>query len=525
MTNATEHYDVAIIGGGLAGLTLALQINQSAPGLAVAVLERDTFPAATAAHKVGESTVEIGAHYLAHTLGLRDLLERTQLRKFGLRYFFGSGYHKDLADADELGISSVLPVISYQLDRGTLENDLAESLRMRGVDVRDGCKVRNATASSTGNYHKIMLNENNDTWSLSCRWLVDASSRTALLKRALKIGKASGHQMCAAWCRLDTSISVDEWSNCADWKKRCHGLSRRLSTNHLMGNGYWAWIIPLPGGRTSVGLVADPAVHSLDSFSNFDRFHSWLGEHQHLLAAELYGASDTLMDFRILKNLSQDSERLWSADGWAMTGEAGLFTDPFYSPGTDFIALSNTFICDMITTQRSQAELAIHSMVFEKLYQSFFGSTMSLYENLYRGFGDTRLMVVKSTWDYAFYWSILAWLFFREVLTDVEFIRCAQRELGRIRALNFSMQAEFKKRANDNHIGRGGGRFFDQVKIPVLSDLKAALLEPGECLQKELAQNCQRLDILAPSLLSILAGNKGGTSRCSLLGDLGRQLN
>jgi len=31
-----------------------------------------------------------------------------------------------------------------------------------------------------------------------------------------------------------------------------------------------------------------------------------------------------------------------------LTGEAGAFLDPFYSPGSDYIAMANTFITDLI---------------------------------------------------------------------------------------------------------------------------------------------------------------------------------
>ena len=62
MRDVNAQCDVAIIGGGLAGLTLALQLNRQMPELGIEIFERNKLPPPAAAHKVGEATVEIGAH-------------------------------------------------------------------------------------------------------------------------------------------------------------------------------------------------------------------------------------------------------------------------------------------------------------------------------------------------------------------------------------------------------------------------------------------------------------------------------
>jgi len=86
-----DHYDVAVCGGGLAGLTLAYQLRRELPNLSVVIIEKAEGPLPDAAHKVGESTVELGAHYLGEVLGLKNYLIEKQFPKLGLRYFYGDG--------------------------------------------------------------------------------------------------------------------------------------------------------------------------------------------------------------------------------------------------------------------------------------------------------------------------------------------------------------------------------------------------------------------------------------------------
>ena len=90
------HYDVAVLGGGLAGLTIAIQLKRERPDTRVLVTDKRAEPAPEAAFKVGESSVEIGAYYYREMVGMRDHLEKYQQRKLGLRFFLPAGDNSDI---------------------------------------------------------------------------------------------------------------------------------------------------------------------------------------------------------------------------------------------------------------------------------------------------------------------------------------------------------------------------------------------------------------------------------------------
>src|ERR1700761_2238801 len=81
-----DRYDVVIMGGGLAGLAMANQLMLARPQTSLLVFDKRADPAPEAAFKVGESSVEIGAHYYRSAVGMADHLDETQLRKPGLRF-------------------------------------------------------------------------------------------------------------------------------------------------------------------------------------------------------------------------------------------------------------------------------------------------------------------------------------------------------------------------------------------------------------------------------------------------------
>src|SRR4051812_46485696 len=287
------HYDVAILGGGLAGGCLARQLRMEAPGVSVLVAEKRAHPVPEAAFKVGESSVEIGAHYFKRGRGRDPHLRAAQLEKLGPRYFSPHGDNRNLTRRVELGPPRFPPVPSFQLDRGRLENHLLRTNADIGVTVLDGHRVR-SVALASGSSHRIAIDGPDGSREIAARWVVDASGRTGLLKRQLGLVRASTHGANAAWWRFRSRIRIDDWSDDPLWKARVPSGLRWHSTVHLMGVGYWFWLIPLGSGSHSFGIVADADLHPFSRINRFERALDWLREYEPQAAAVMEAHADEL---------------------------------------------------------------------------------------------------------------------------------------------------------------------------------------------------------------------------------------
>ena len=126
-------HDVVILGGGLAGLTLALQLRRNAPDLSVILLEKRDGNAPTAAHKVGESTVELGTHYLREFLDLGSTSTNTSCPSTACGSFLASADKGNLPSRVELGVQDRAPVPSHQIDRGRTAQPDRTPLRSSGL--------------------------------------------------------------------------------------------------------------------------------------------------------------------------------------------------------------------------------------------------------------------------------------------------------------------------------------------------------------------------------------------------------
>ncbi|MET0474766.1 MAG: tryptophan 7-halogenase [Mycobacterium sp.] len=417
--DSTTDHDVTVVGGGIAAMTLALEIRRARPATRVMVIEPNAYPVAEITHTVGESTVEVSAHYLRDRLGLGDHLSSSHIRKMGLRMFFSHAGNTDIAQRMELGSSSFVPQVTYQIDRGRLENELNRRCRAEGVDVVLG-RARSVEFGSEGRPHTISYQNGDAVAQTTARWVVDASGRNRMLPRQLDLKLANEHHCNAAWFRVATEIDVGRWSDDPTWQGRLTEGDRAMSTNHLMGEGYWVWLIRLASGATSVGIVADPAFHGFDEFNTLAKATAWLSEHEPQCAGVIAEHADAIMDFRVMKKYSHGATKVFDGcERWCLTGDAGVFLDPLYSSGLDLVAIGNGLITDMIARELDGEDVVARAQISDSLFRSLTEMWLAIYQDQYTLMGTPTVMSAKIIWDVAFYWGFVGLLYMNGRFTSV----------------------------------------------------------------------------------------------------------
>ena len=399
-----DHFDVVICGGGLAGLTLGLQLRRDLPQLSVLILERTKRPLPAAAHKVGESAVELGSMYF-EDLGLETNLRERQLRKLGLRFFPGGG-RLPLQQRAELGATEEPRVVSYQIDRGMFEQDLRGLVQERGVTLVEGATVTDVSIGRAEAPHLVDYKLGDWRHSVSCRWLVDATGRAFLLKRKLKLARGSGHLAHSGWFRMKGRIDITAMVPQSEraWHDVPLAGERWRSTNHLMGEGYWLWLIPLAGDVTSVGMVVHGEVHSFDRVRTLEHLRAFIREVEPEVARHLEHAD--VLDFLCLNGFSHGVSRSWSAERWAIVGVAGAFLDPLYSNGSDFIALANCHTVELIRSDwQRDADFVARVGALNLQYHAFVAGSTDIFRRAAPIYAHARAMAAKIYWDNFCYWS------------------------------------------------------------------------------------------------------------------------
>lgn len=386
----------------MSGAASAIQLLREQPRLRVLIIEKS--PVFT--RRVGEATVEISTYFLTRCLGLTRYLNEHHLVKQGLRFWFANERAENISQCSEIGPKYLTRLPSFLVDRASLDEEVLRRAVELGAVLWRTATVQKVTLHP-GGFQSLTVKYQDRVVEVEGRWVMDASGVTALLARQegwLRPNEA--HPTTSVWSRwkgvkdLDSAELARKYP---EWSKVCFGV-RGLATNHLMGRGWWAWIIALKGGDVSVGVVFDQRlVKWPEGGSLGERLKSFLLEHpagRELLADAQWIEGD--MHWR--KNLPYRSTT-FAGDGFALVGDAAGFIDPFYSPGMDWITFTSAGAVSLILAQQRGEAMAArverYNRDFARSYNCWFEA---LYQDKYEYLNEYDLMRLAFLMDLGFYY-------------------------------------------------------------------------------------------------------------------------
>jgi flavin-dependent dehydrogenase len=415
-------YDVVIIGGAFSGAATALMLKRKRPEARVLIIEKN----AEFDRKVGESTTEVSSCYMTRILGLTHYLGHHQLAKQGLRLWFSNQPDQCFDNCVEVGTRYQSRLPGFQVDRAKLDSHMLNLAVQAGCDLWRPAKVTNCELNGASGQtinaivdlpSGAMASADSRERAVRARWIVDATGRAAMLARKLgHFRPNTEHPINAVWARF---TDVKEWDSYEwrerfpDYANRCR-TAREWATNHLLGRGWWVWVIPLHGGDVSAGIVYDSRIFKLPEGPS-------LGHrlHAHILGnpvgREIFASAKVIEgDVHALSMLPYHSEKV-CGDGWAAVGDAAGFIDPLYSPGLDFCSYTSYYVANLLAESLTGEDVADRLRYYNEQYPITYRYWFeSLYKDKYYYMGDADLMSAALLLDVSSYYLGLIRAIYRD---------------------------------------------------------------------------------------------------------------
>ncbi len=418
---------IALIGNGvlanLGALYLKKRFGESVNIMLIGPESREGLPV------VGESIIEITTQFLENYLGLESYLKEHHLPKYSLTYYFKTEPENpndrtyavhcaergpdDLRDVDNWDGPMASPP-SWLINREVFDRDMRKMVDDHGDIHRILGHVLDVQIQA-GAPHQLKVEEEKGGFlEIEADWVIDLTGRKQLLARKFNsIIRPDGQRDCF-WFRVkgfdrDILKKINALGPMPPGPDEPYHYDRYYSTHHFMGRGHWIWMIPMKGEDSddlmSIGFVSHPdhftgQVNSLDEF--MDQVKS-----THPVIWELVN-SGTVVDTNLLKRYHYVVSPTYSADRWAIVGDAAYAPDPLFSNGLAFGTIQWEQIGEMIAQDMAGT---LEPAFVDSMAEAFLGpvlATQTAISNWYETMHDPVLTAIRLNWiEISFFYLML----------------------------------------------------------------------------------------------------------------------
>ncbi|MFY0581401.1 NAD(P)/FAD-dependent oxidoreductase [Cystobacter fuscus] len=293
-------YDVAVVGGGVAGLSAALTLVGA--GLSACVLERTDY----SSWRPGETLSPVVSAELLRLLGAESWESETEgfLVSHGLEATWGSEqphHHSFLTNPYGSG---------WHVERRHLDALLARHAQARRVPLWQRSCVTHLERQARG--WRVRAHTPQGPLELRCQALVDATGRSAQVARHLGVRRLGWDALCSVSALVD----------------RPPGHQEQQLVVEATPLGWW-YAAPLPRGRLILSLLSDVDVLQRHGALNPV---GWGALFSSTRLAGRVGALEAVTRLHVRRCETSRLEHAAGAD-WVAVGDAAAMWDPLSSSG------------------------------------------------------------------------------------------------------------------------------------------------------------------------------------------------
>ena len=321
-----QPWDVIVVGAGPAGSTAAALLSEQ--GLRVLVLERETFPR----FHIGESLLP-AAQAVLERLGIRPSADCFRFKR-GAQFVDEANQRCAVFDFSEALAGPARH--AWHVDRALFDSLVRDAAVRRGATVRHGVRAEQVRIDERG----VSVDSSHGTES--ARFLIDASGQGRLMARQRNAITPYEHFGKAA-----SFAHFDEVS-----QRTFDEIGEENDIRIMVIDEGWAWVIPLPGQRLSIGIVTREKGIKAEDVQRYVQSSP-------LLSRWTDGARSTAP--QLVGNFSYRNAHPFGRR-YACIGDAACFIDPVFSSGVSLamssaLRLAERLIPALSKGQESRAEL------------------------------------------------------------------------------------------------------------------------------------------------------------------------